>query len=56
MCTKSLRNLLIDDKTRHDKKYMSKKCLYNIILAQTSEIEEGLGRFLSCGARKPEQT
>ena len=28
----------------------------SIILAQTPEIEQGLGRFLSCGARKPEQT
>ena len=27
-----------------------------IILAQTPEIGQGLGRFLSCGARKPEQT
>ena len=27
-----------------------------IILGQTSEIGQGLGRFLSCGARKPEQT
>ena len=27
-----------------------------IILAQTLEIGQGLGRFLSCGARKPEQT
>ena len=25
-------------------------------LAQTSEIGQGLGRILSCGARKPEQT
>ena len=25
-------------------------------LAQTPEIGQGLGRFLSCGARKPEQT
>ena len=25
-----------------------------IILAQTPEIEQGLQRFLSCGARKPE--
>ena len=32
--------------------------VYNIIiiLAQTLEIGQGLGRFLSCGARKPEQT
>ena len=30
---------------------------YNIIiLAQTPEIKQGLGRFLSCGARKPEPT
>ena len=28
----------------------------NMILAQTSEIEQGPGRFLSCGARKSEQT
>ena len=27
-----------------------------IILARTSEIGQGLGRILSCGARKPEQT
>ena len=27
-----------------------------IILAQTPEIEQHRGRFLSCGARKPEQT
>ena len=27
-----------------------------IILAQTPEIGQGRGRFLSCGARKPEQT
>ena len=38
---KNLRNLLINN---------------NIILAQTPEIGPGLGRFLSCGARKPEQT
>ena len=33
--------------------------LYNyffIILARTPEIGQGLGRFLSCGARKQEQT
>ena len=29
---------------------------YNIILARTPEIGQGLGRILSCGARKPEQT
>ena len=28
----------------------------NIILARTPEIRQGLGRILSCGARKPEQT
>ena len=28
----------------------------NIILAQTLEIEQGLGSLLSCEARKPEQT
>ena len=28
----------------------------NIILARTTEIGQGLGRILSCGARKPEQT
>ena len=27
-----------------------------IILARTPEITQGLGRILSCGARKPEQT
>ena len=27
-----------------------------IYLAQTPEIGQGLGRFLSCGARKQEQT
>ena len=27
-----------------------------IILARTPEIGQGLGRFLSCGARKAEQT
>ena len=27
-----------------------------IILARTPEIGQGLGRILSCGARKPEQT
>ena len=30
--------------------------LYNIILERTPEIGQGLGRILSCGARKPEQT
>ena len=30
--------------------------LLNIILARTPEIGQGLGRILSCGARKPEQT
>ena len=29
---------------------------YNISLARTPEIGQGLGRILSCGARKPEQT
>ena len=28
----------------------------NIFLARTAEIGQGLGRFLSCGARKSEQT
>ena len=28
----------------------------NIILARTPEIGQGLGRILSCGARKQEQT
>ena len=28
--------------------------IINIILAQTAEIQSGLERFLSCGARKPE--
>ena len=28
----------------------------NIILARTSEVGQGLGRILSCGARKPEQS
>ena len=28
----------------------------NIILARTPKIGQGLGRILSCGARKPEQT
>ena len=27
-----------------------------LILARTPEIGQGLGRLLSCGARKPEQT
>ena len=32
-------------------------CIYDIIsLARTPEIGQGLGRILSCGARKPEQT
>ena len=30
--------------------------MINIFLARTSEIGQGLGRILSCGARKPEQT
>ena len=30
--------------------------IYIIYFAQTPEIEQGLGRFLSCGARKQEQT
>ena len=30
--------------------------IYIYILAQTPEIGQGLGRFLSCGARKQEQT
>ena len=29
---------------------------YIYFLAQTAEIRQGLGRFLSCGARKQEQT
>ena len=33
----------------------SKETNNNIILAQTPEIEQGLGLFLGCGARKPEQ-
>ena len=34
-----------------------KICLYiHTYLAQTPEIGQGLGRFLSCGARKQEQT
>ena len=36
-----------------------KQLPYKIIhtyLAQTPEIGQGLGRFLSCGARKQEQT
>ena len=31
-------------------------CVIIIILARTPEIGQGLGRILSCGARKPEQT
>ena len=30
--------------------------IFFIILARTPEIGQGLGRILSCGARKPEQT
>ena len=30
--------------------------IINIILSRTPEIGQGLGRILSCGARKPEQT
>ena len=30
--------------------------VFFIILARTPEISQGLGRILSCGARKPEQT
>ena len=30
--------------------------LYHTYLAQTPEIGQGLERFLSCGARKQEQT
>ena len=36
----------------HYKYYMS----FNSYLAQTPEIGKGLGRFLSCGARKQERT
>ena len=36
-------------------KYKYKIYIY-IYLARTPEIEQGLGRILSCGARKPEQT
>ena len=30
--------------------------IINTILERTQEIGQGLGRILSCGARKPEQT
>ena len=30
--------------------------IFYIYLARTPEIGQGLGRILSCGARKPEQT
>ena len=30
--------------------------IFIFFLARTPEIEQGLGRILSCGARKPEQT
>ena len=33
-----------------------KNIIIIIILARTPEIGQGLGRILSCGARKPEQT
>ena len=33
-----------------------RKYIYSIYLARTPEIGQGLGRILSCGARKPEQT
>ena len=36
--------------------HMLKHFLPYTYLAQTPEIGKGLGRFLSCGARKPEQT
>ena len=32
------------------------QCFVIISLARTPEIGQGLGRILSCGARKPEQT
>ena len=34
--------------------YISRSYIYN--LARTPEMGQGLGRILSCGARKPEQT
>ena len=45
----NLKNLSDSQKTEN------KVQLY-IYLARTPEIGQGLGRFLSCGARKPEQT
>ena len=37
-------------------KYKNVKIIIIIILARTPEIGQGLGRILSCGARKQEQT
>ena len=37
-------------------KFAMKTCIYTTYLAQTPEIGQGLGHFLSCGVRKQEQT
>ena len=37
-------------------KFCTMMLIIIIILAQTPEIGQGLGRFLSCGALEPEQT
>ena len=39
-----------------DQLYSTLKIIFYIYLARTPEIGQGLGRILSCGARKPEQT
>ena len=38
------------------KTYYNIKIYIHTYLVQTPEIGQGLGRFLSCGARKQEQT
>ena len=42
--------------SRFDLLYLELADPYNIILAQAPEIEQGLGRFLSCEVLKLEQT
>ena len=46
-----LMKYLEDNSLLNDRQY-----IYNIILARTFEIGQGLGRILICGALQPEQT
>ena len=66
-CTEKMTNLMLSASNNSSKlvnvkpkpkltNFYTEASYIHTYLAQTSEIGQGLGRFLSCGARKQEQT